>query len=120
MTKLIAAIVFVCVPCLGLVDTACNTPVPVSPINVISDAAACAIDVIEDFTATPTPALLAQTVQQCGIAANDIYQDVSALIRNAQSVDAGTVATRKGVSVVSAVYIGHLQQWEALLSDGGK
>jgi hypothetical protein len=100
--------------------------VPVSPANVISDVAACAIDVVEDITIAPTPALLAQTVATCGIAANDLYQDIAALIKNAQtsSSDGGavpTVTTRKGAVVVSSAYVQHLQAWQVLLTstDGG-
>ena len=96
-------------------------PVPVSPINVISNAAACSIDVIEDITIAPTPALLAQTLSDCGILAADLYADISALIAAAQiATDAGTtVTTRKGAIVVSSAYVVHLQQWQALMGDGG-
>ena len=93
-------------------------PVPVSPINVISNAAACAIDVIEDVTIAPTPALLAQTLSDCGILAADLYADISALIANAQATDAGAVTTRKG-AVNSAAYVTHLQSWQSLFADGG-
>jgi hypothetical protein len=105
-------------------STSSCTPVPVSPVNVISDVAACAIDVVEDITIAPTPALLAQTVATCGIAANDLYQDISVLIKNAQtsSGDGGSVATvttRKGAVVVSSAYVQHLQTWQVLFADGG-
>jgi hypothetical protein len=108
----------------GTLLTSSCTPVPVSPANVISDVAACAIDVVEDITIAPTPALLAQTVATCGIAANDLYQDISALIKNAQtsSGDGGSVATvttRKGAVVVSSAYVQHLQSWQVLFADGG-
>jgi hypothetical protein len=101
------------------------TPVPVSPVNVISDVAACAIDVVEDITIAPTAALLAQTVATCGIAANDLYQDISTLIKNAQTApssgDSGvpTVTTRKGAVVVSSTYVQHLQSWQVLFIDAG-
>jgi hypothetical protein len=107
-------------------STSSCTPVPVSPTNVISDVASCAIDVVEDITIAPTPALLAQTVATCGIAANDLYQDISALIRNAQTSPSGdggsvvaTVTTRKGAVVVSTSYVQHLQSWQVLFADGG-
>ena len=103
------------------------TPVPVSPVNVITDVAACAIDVVEDITVTPTAALLTQTVATCGIAMNDLYQDISVLIKNAQTSPSGdsgtssppTVTTRKGAIVVSSAYVQHLQSWQVLFVDGG-
>jgi hypothetical protein len=96
----------------------------VSPANVISDVAACAIDVVEDITIAPTPALLAQTVATCGIAANDLYQDIAVLIKNAQAAPAGgdggsAVTTRKGTVVVSSAYVQHLQSWQVLFADSG-
>ena len=118
-------------PAAGLplaMETSSCTPVPVSPGNVISDVASCAIDVVEDITIAPTAALLAQTVATCGIAINDLYLDISALIRNAQtsSSDAGdaassppTVTTHKGAVVVSSAYVQHLQSWLPLFVDGG-
>jgi|SRR5580692_6746010 hypothetical protein len=93
-------------------------PPPANTGNVITNAAACAIDVIEDVSQTPTPALLAQTLADCGLTAAELWADISALIANAQVSDAGTVTTRKG-AVVSSIYVSHLQQWQALQTDAG-
>lgn len=127
--KAIATISLTSIPLLpllggGLPLTSC-TPVPVSPVDVITDVAACAIDVIEDITIAATPQLLAQTVATCGIAINALYADISALIKAAQAAPAGdggaapTVTTRKGMVVVSSAYIQHLQSWQVLFMDGG-
>jgi hypothetical protein len=94
---------------------------PANTPDVISSAAACAIDVIEDVQQAPTPQLLQQTLVDCGITAADLWADISALMSNAKSADAGgTVTTKRGAAVVSDVYINHLQQWQALQSGGAQ
>lgn len=97
----------------GASVSACNTPVPVAPSNIITPAAACAVDIVEDVTVAPTQALIAQTEADCGITAADLYADISALISAAQGT--AKVTTRRGRSVASAPYIAHLQAWQALL-----
>jgi hypothetical protein len=111
---------------IGLVLGACavleqQACLPANTPDVISSAAACAIDVIEDVQQAPTPQLLQQTLIDCGITAADLWADISALMANAKSSDAGAaVTTKRGAAVVSDVYINHLQQWQALQSGGAQ
>lgn len=80
----------------------CNNP-NVAP--VISNSAACAVDIIEDVTVAID---VAATVRDCGIAVADIYALVTSLLTNMP--DAGVPA---GVKVSRSDYVTHLQQWQA-------
>lgn len=102
----------------GLTMPGC--PPPANTNNVISQAAACAIDIVEDVSQSPTAQLLQQTITDCGITAAELYADIAQLVAQAGKVDAGAVvSTRRGAPVPRDVYVSHLQQWQQLIADGG-
>lgn len=82
---------------------------------MITNSAACAVDVIEDLSAAID---IAATVRDCGIAAADIYALVSSLLANMPEA-APTVTTRTGVQVARGDYVSHLQQWQSAAKNAG-
>lgn len=103
--KLLAAIV-VCL--------ACNNP-NVAP--VISNSAACAVDILEDVTVAVD---VVATAKDCGMAASDIYALVSSLLNNMPEASAATVTTHAGATVPRADYISHLKEWQAAAQAASK
>jgi hypothetical protein len=86
---------------------ACQNP-NVAP--VISNGAACAIDVIEDITVAVD---VVATAKNCGIAAADIYALVTSLLANMPETSGTSVTTHNGATIARGDYVSHLQQWQA-------
>lgn len=93
---------------------ACQNP-NVAP--VISNAAACAVDIIEDVTVAVD---VAKTAADCGIAAADIYALVSSLLANMPETSGTAVTLHNGATVARGDYVSHLQQWQAAAKQASK
>lgn len=95
----------------------CTKPVP--PLGpVITNAAACTVDIIEDVAGGAPN--IAQTIADCATTVADIIAVVQALLSNMPETST-TVATRAGRDVARAAYITNLQAWlaAAQVYDGG-
>lgn len=86
---------------------ACQNP-NVAP--VITNSAACAIDIIEDITVAID---VVATAKHCGVAAADIYTLITSLLANMPETSGTSVTLHNGATVARGDYISHLQQWQA-------
>jgi hypothetical protein len=110
MSRVIGLVAFAAALC------ACPAGSPAPNVGpVITNAAACAIDVIEDLAG---PIDIAATIRDCGTTAAEIYALVSQLLANMPEASP-TVATRTGVQVSRGDYVSHLQQWQAAAKNAG-